>query len=488
VELGLYRVHISAAGDEHDALFVLVAGVLSPALPSAVAGQSGLMRTVPAADTAGTVLTDGDVVVGDPPAPCSAQDSTDCDYWSSADDNGGETTVDTSPTTEPPPCPPPGTAHVYAVQEVWMPGGFVDLSTNSSSGRDDCPSGNVDLSAAVNGAAPASLVSEPNARWEGNTCDLAGSSDLFGDTVTAAASIEGGSPGSTQAKLYEFGPVPTVLYATPPTGSVVKPGGKIAFYVLAVVIGATRGIKSLIVTGPDGEELAHGGREAPAAACDELLSRFGTYVHVSYKVAKNPPPILEFLASAETFDGSHVKFPIRYSTKPTWSGTLKLTVDQDVPSSGHQHMEYGGDIAVAETETNSLEGRMRGPWSQELDLLVCPAETLTKGSVDVPLTGTINSLGMHLTLGQGTSTPPFLTPCYGQQPGLMGNPLGFPQLATVLGQLDPQGDGRYTASLSVTEPGGGYPYTVNVDVQLHAGADVDPSSPAIDVDVAIPPP
>ncbi|MDQ1597860.1 MAG: hypothetical protein QOI70_1284 [Microbacteriaceae bacterium] len=486
VELGLYRVHISAAGDEHDALFVVVPAVLSPALPSTIAGQSGLMRTAPAGDSTGTVLTSGDVVVDDSPAPCSAQDSTDCTYWSSADDNGGETTVDTSPTTEPPPCPPPGTAHVSAVQEVWMAGAFVDLSTNSFSGRVDCPSGIVELSAAVNGADPASLRIAPNARWVGNTCDLPGASDLFGDTVTSTASVDGGSPRSTEIKLYEFGPVPNVVYATPPTGSRVKPGAKIAFYALAVVIGATHGIKSLVVTGPDGAEVARAGRDAPATACDESLSRFGVKAHVAYEVAQNPPPILEFLVSAETFDGSHAQFPVRYATKPTWSGTLKLTVDQDVPSSGHQHMEYGGDIAVAETGPNSLEGRMHGPWTQELDLLACPAETLTKGLVDVPLTGTINSLGMHLTLGQATATPPILTPCYGQQPGLMGNPLVFPQLATLLGQLDPQGDGRYTASVSVTEPGGGYPYTVNVDVKLHAGADVDPSSPAIDIGIAIP--
>jgi hypothetical protein len=292
------------------------------------------------------------------------------------------------------------------------------------------------------------------------------------DSVTATATVDGGvAPKQAQVELAEMGPIPGAVNVKPNPGTLVKPRSIISFDASAVVMAATRGIKSLSVTGPDGGELALGGYPDPFPACDFDIHRFllKPAVHVSYTVPSNPPPLLSFTIAAETFDGAKQSLTARWATRPAWSGHLRFTVDQDVPS-GHQHMEYNAIVAVAEGD-HGLEGEIDGEWTQTLDIAKCPADTITPGTFEAPLTGTVDSTGMHLSLGAVTAQPPYLTPCFGQQPGIMGQPDLYEEFAALLGQLDPQGNGTYSGEQAGTHPGGGYPYRVVVDLTMRPGAE-----------------
>jgi hypothetical protein len=487
---GLYRVHASVAGDEHDATFVIVSAGVVPRV-RAGPGKSVPLRVGSAGDSTGADLEPGPTEVDDTPDPCA--EFTDpaqleiCQKWYGTGPGTEPDAVDDTPTTTRP-CPTSASAWPYIDQETWRLGGYVNIHASSSSTRDDCPPvGDVDLSGAVAGGAPGPLAqAADDARWSGETCDLPGASDLFGDKVTARAAVGTGESRDDARPLIEFGPLPAFPLVSPAAGSLVKAGTRIEVAAIVVVEGATRGIKSMVMRAQDGTELARRDRAQPAVACEKSTARFFAYALGRYKVPRNPPPIIEITVSAETFDGSRVQVPIRYSTKPTWSGTLRLTVDQDVPSSGHQHEEYQADVVVSETN-HDLEGRMHGPWTQTLDLAHCPSETITAGRVTAPLTGTVDARGMHLKADAGTATPPTVTPCEGGlPPGLMGNPLLYPELAQLLGQIDSKGSGTYSRSIDVTEPGGGYPYKVHASMHLEPGADVADGSPNIDVDIALP--
>ncbi len=484
VTQGLYRVHASIAGDEHDAVFV-VGATGTP--PDPVTGGFGKSRRFQA-DTQALASADpapGTTSVTSTPDACAGYSDSqlvqDCaDWWgeNSPKSNGPTTTYA---------CPSSVKPAVFVEQQLSEFGGNVAISANAS--LPGCPDVDLTLAGGVRAAAPATIAhGGGNLRWIGSTCNLAGASDTFGDVVEARATEPGTPPVTNYTPMREFGPIPGVLNPSAPVGSIVRPGTKISLTVVAVVLAATHGIKSLVVRAPDGTDLGHAGLAQPAAPCDLSWPRFRQWVTVSYKVPNNPPPVIELNVSAETFDGSRAAFPVRYATKPTWSGTLNLTVDQTVPSNGgQQHEEYKADVVVTEAGVNKLDGHLRGEWTQTLMLPHCPSGTVTPGSVEAPLTGTFDSTGMHLTAGAATSTPPVQTPCLGQQPGLMGNPLLFPELAQLLGDLEPKGNGHFAGSLQRTDPGGGYPYTVRADLQLHPGADVSPDSPAVSIDLATPP-
>jgi len=481
---GLYRVHVSIAGDERDAVFVVGAtGAVSSPL------RGGLRKSLRAqADTQpppSADLAPGTTSVEETPDPCAGytdpQDLKVCQGWYE------ENPTTTNGATTPYKCPSTLTPEVDIEQELWQFGGYVDIGTHLS--PSDCPGLGVTLAGAVRAATPVTIAHGKEAvGWSGSTCELPGESDTFGDVVDAQGTTPGSPPVAEHVLLYEFGPLPVVKNQSPPDGSLVKSGTKISLLVLAVVEGATHGIKSLVAQGPDGAELARAGLPQPAATCDRSWPRFIQWVAVSYKVPGNPPSVIALNVSAETYDGSRFAFPVRYATKPTWSGVLSLTVDQTISTNGgKQYEEYKADVVVSEADTNKLEGQMRGEWTQTLMLPHCPAETITPGSVDAPLTGTFDSTGMHLAPGAGTSTPPVQTPCFAQQPGLMGNPLVYPELAQLLGKLEAKGNGRFEGSLEATDPGGGFPYTVRVNLQLNPGAGVPPSSPAISVSLGTPP-
>jgi hypothetical protein len=149
-----------------------------------------------------------------------------------------------------------------------------------------------------------------------------------------------------------------------------------------------------------------------------------------------------------------------------WTGTLTTQLEQPVPS-GTQYQDYSADVVVTETAPNALTGSIAGHYTQRLTLTTCPSDTTTPGTAAGDLSGNIDSTGMHLTLVPGAAVPPTVTPCPGAgPPGVMGNPLGFPQVADLLGKLEPQGNGRYAASMDVTVPAGQYPFRLRVSLTL----------------------
>jgi hypothetical protein len=179
--------------------------------------------------------------------------------------------------------------------------------------------------------------------------------------------------------------------------------------------------------------------------------------------------MLVFTVTAETFDGARETADVEWSTRRAWSGPLHLSVDQNVPS-GTQHMEYEGTIVVADTG-HGLEGTIDGEWRQTLSIARCPAETIRPGTLAAKLAGTVDATAMHLTASSPRSVPPYLTPCYGRQPGIMGSPELFDEFTAALAGLTARSDGGYESSKAATHPGGGYPYRVAASIALEPGAD-----------------
>ena len=464
---GLYRVHLTVAGEEHDSLFIVTV--------EAPAARLTASRSVPPTGDEGPGgLTNGSTGTSDKP-PCEPPEGATgpghCEYWEWVPDPDPN-----APTTTLPCLSADKWTYLRLEQELAEPGGWVEISTETHS-TEQCPLTPLELSASVNAAGPALLGTDSGVpsdtnrlavNWSGSTCRLPGASDVVGDTVTATASVADASTKQEQVTLAEFGPIPGAVNVSPSPG-LVQPGTTISFDAIAVVMAATRGIKSLIVSGPDGAELGRTESDRPVAACSLDLRRYVTKppVHVAYHVTESSPPLLVFKIAAETFDGGKNTLVARWATRPAWSGRLRFTVDQDV-TSGHQHMELNAEVAVGEAE-HGLQGEIDGEWEQTLDLEKCPATTITPGLFSAPLTGTVDSTGIHLTLGAVSAEPPILTPCFGRQPGIMGQPDLYEEFTTLLSRLDPQGNGMYHGERAGTHSAGGAPYHVAVDLTLKPG-------------------
>lgn len=280
--------------------------------------------------------------------------------------------------------------------------------------------------------------------------------------------------------------MPLVPVVTPPVGTIVNDGQKISLVAFAMAFGATRGIKTLDVIAPDGKVVVHAGRAQPATACELTLERFEAHGSGQYVVPADGKPIVELTLRAETFDGSKSQYPLRWAKRPTWSGSLKMELDQPVPS-GHQYQDYSADVVVSETGTNTLTGTISGQYTQTLTLSTCPSDTTTPGTAAGDLSGNIDSTGMHLTVAPGANVPPTVTSCPGAgPPGVMGSPLGFSPLAQLLANLAPKGNGRYAGSVDVTVPSL-YPFEVRASLTL-TPLDQDPVSEAsMSISPAIPP-
>lgn len=468
VSTGLYRVHVSTAGEERDALFVV--GTASPKQRTKARSATASSSVVnpPAADPPDEESEDLESggVVSDPiPDECARISDPKAlrvcaDWWNGtyADNSGKKNARQAKKEL----CSYSPQASVS--QDTSQFGGQVSASASQV-----CANREMRFLADVN-RDPSTAVAHggENVSWTGDTCDLPGHSDLVGDTFRVKATAKGVSPGSDSLTLREFGPTPTYV-ASVPEGSVVKPGEEISIGIVALALGATRGIKSLVLSDSSGNEIAHAGRAAPAAACDHSLARFGIEKAVTYKVPSDPPPIIDLLLAAETFDGGKGSVPIRYSTRPTWSGQINFRVLQPVPS-GKQIWTGSGSVIVAETGPNKLSGKVRLSWEQELDLSVCPSDTITPGTAQGKLSGRVDDQGMHLAVASPTSTPPTITPCPGKGlPAIGGSPLRYAEIERLLNELKPLGNGHYSASIDATD-GSVYPYHVHFDVELRPGA------------------
>jgi hypothetical protein len=149
-----------------------------------------------------------------------------------------------------------------------------------------------------------------------------------------------------------------------------------------------------------------------------------------------------------------------------YTGTLTFSVLQPVPS-GRQLLDYTADVVVAPAARGKLEGSVRGTYTQTLHIAHCPSHTTTPGRADGTLAGTLDTTAMHLEVSALPSKPPAVTPCEsGGQPGLMGSPLQYPEIARMLANLASQGGDVYAGSVTATEYSGPYPFTVKTSVRL----------------------
>lgn len=477
---GIYRVRVTIGSESRDAIFAV-----SPvaAVSTNDAAQNPLSRlrhrtqppTTPPIDTSALTLTsDGTSDV--PPAACfDDQTLPECVDWFEA----------TPPTTFPP-CPAGDKPTLSIDQELVTLGGEASIRAKTSYCK---PANGLAIAAAVATGSPQQVAQGgADTQWSGNTCDLPGSSDLFGDVVQAAASTDNASrQATTSMPLREFGPIAGVPVVEPPLGQQVTDLQTISFTAFAIAFGATRGIKSLDVTGPDGTVLAHAGRAGPASACDLTMTRFQAFGAGSYTVQQDGKSVVELMLRAETFDGSITEYPLRWPKKPSWSGALRWRISQPVPA-GTQYQDMSADVIVSETGPNLLTGALRADYTQTLDLSTCPSNTLASGSADGTLAGSLDSAGMHLIVTPGTTTAPALGPCpSGGPPGEMGNPLTFAQLAQLFETLAPLGNGRYSATLDVTVPSGQYPFRAQARLTLVPLGQDPVDDAAFSMSPAIPP-
>ena len=466
---GIYRVRVAVGSEVRDALFAVSDfGTVRPAAKSTLIYQQP-EGTSDSWESGGTQT--------EAPEACK-DDHTLAICWGWFDD-------EETPSTTAPPCDADEKPDLSISQEVATLGGEATIKADT---RYCDPAGGLSVEAGVAGASPAAIgQGGPDVSWSGNTCRLAGASDLFADVVQANAVVANSSRrASTAIALGEFGPLPLLPSASPAPGTVVTDGQTISLVAFAIVFGATRGIKVLDVTAPDGTVVIHAGRAQPAAACEFTLERFEAYGSGQYVVPNDNKPVVELSIRAETFDGSTSQYPLRWAKKPTWSGSLTMALDQPVPT-GHQYQDYTADVVVSETSTNNLTGTMNGQYTQTLTMPTCPSDTTNPGTAAGDLSGTIDSTGMHLTVTPGANASPTVTPCPGAgTPGVMGSPLEFAPLAQLLANLAPQGNGRYAGHVDVTVPGPG-PFEIRASLTL-TPLDQDPvSNASMSISPAVPP-
>ena len=481
VSPGVYRVHFAVGAETRDAMFVVNAR--SNANGSAAGGLRRTTVTTAVTDTTEPTNDwwgDGGTETRAPPADCTEESHAASHCWGWFNDDPS-----VEPDTVPlPPCDSNAEPRLSLTQDDVSLGGEVAIDANTS-GCD--PAQGLSVAAGVAAGTPATVAQGgPDVRWSGNTCKLPGKSDLFGNIVTAQASVASSQRQSSQSiALREWPPLPVPAVISPEPGTTVHDGQTISFIILAMAFGATRGIKTLDVIGPDGAVVAHSGRTAPAAPCELTLERFIAIARGTYTVVDDGKPYVELMIHAETFDGSSTQWPMRWPKLPTWSGELTMNLIQQV-TSGRQFQDLSADVIVSETGQNTLTGTINGTYAQILNIDECPSDTITKGTTLGTLAGPIDADGMHLQLSPGANSPPSVTPCSFGPPALMPNPLIYPQLTDMLQKLEPVGNGHYAAFFDVNVGGPG-PYELKAALNLVPLA-VDPvDAAAISMTAAQPP-
>jgi hypothetical protein len=479
---GIYRVRVTVGPESRDAVFV-VSPLATKLATIAATDQSSLtsagLRTQPPV-TAGagvdsTLTSDG--TSDFPPAACFDDETLpDCQDWYNRPHSAPNA----------PPCTAETAPDLSITQDDTSLGGEVRIETSTVSCTRTEP---ISVAASVGAASPQPLATHgSDAEWMGSTCALPGKTDVFGDLVQAIASLPSSSAAASKAiRLGEFVPIPGVPKADPPLGTEVSDLQTISVTAFVMAFGATRGIKTLDVTAPDGSSVLHAGRQQPAAPCDMTLARFQAFGSGTYVVPQDGKTVVELTIRAETFDGSSVQYPLRWSKKPTWTGELTWDVTQPVPS-GTQYQEMSADVVVSETGPYQLTGSITGAYGQKLDLSTCASTTSTMGTSIAQVTGTIDDSGMHLAVAPGQGSPPTLTPCpEGGPPASMGDPVTFPQLSQLLATLAPQGK-SYSSHLDVTVPSGQYPFRVEAAVTLTPLVQDPIDTAAMTISAAQPPP
>ncbi len=184
---GVFRVHATIGSEQRDTLFVI--SRLAEIRPGEGGIEGAPVVQGGSSEASPGTLSSGPAEAVDTPSSCE-REYTDpdlvrnCNQWYYGTDEAPK------PSTEPPvdpskPCPSDSVPDLVSTQNGGL-GGFISMYTTRSSYL--CTdTASLTLAAAVNGAAPAVIVhGKGEVAWDGETCGLAGGSDLVGDVVKGA--------------------------------------------------------------------------------------------------------------------------------------------------------------------------------------------------------------------------------------------------------------------------------------------------------------
>jgi len=323
------------------------------------------------------------------------------------------------------------------------------------------------------GSVPLPYVISGNADVDVAPCSLPGGNDLPGATIVIRYEATGydGKP-QRLAETFTLGDdrdAPALdVHSIPPKGSKVRAGDKIVVKINADEgFGDGRGswqtgVQSIQLLADDGKvepDFTEPGM-LPKACANKSWKRT---LETTYKVPKNPPPIVHLTAIAADFAGNEnfktAEFPVG-----DWYGTFKWSAHQEVPT-GPQDWKGSADLVLTEDGKGGLTGRLKGSQAQKLELAKCHAET--HGTLTADLTGTITGKKITVNAPKGSTDWPAITACReGGTAGTGGTIFNYPHVDEALRELAPDGEDAFLFDRQWTIGDRAYPVTLHYTVRL----------------------